>query len=96
MKISKQIIRSALITPFFILVILLVVGMVQTIAGCTDVAAVELQADTDYYNRTADLTQDIAEAKQLWIAENGEWQPNLTAEQEAEILVLVEKMKEAQ
>ena len=94
MKKITGIILSALSVLFFVLIILLIVGMVQTMAGCTDVAA-ELPADTDYHNHTADLTHDIVQAKADWIAENGEWQPNLTAETEAEILVLVEKMKEA-
>ena len=93
MKISKQIIRSALITPFFILVILLVVGMVQTIAGCTDVAAARVAPNTNYHNHAADLTADIAQAKADWIAENGEWQPNLTAEQEKEVRLMVVKMQ---
>ena len=95
MKKITGIILSALSVPFFVLIILLIVGMVQTMAGCTDVAAAKLPADTDYHNHTADLTHDIVQAKADWIAENGEWQPNLTAETEAEILVLVEKMKEA-
>ena len=53
MKKITGIILSALSVPFFVLIILLIVGIVQTIAGCTDVAAAKLPADTDYYNRTA-------------------------------------------
>ncbi|SMB88541.1 hypothetical protein SAMN05660772_02825 [Pasteurella testudinis DSM 23072] len=56
----------------------------------------QLEPNTVHYNHTADLTADIAQAKADWIAENGDLQPDLTAEQQAEILTLVEKMKEAQ
>ena len=96
MKKITGIILSALSVPFFVLIILLIVGMVQTIAGCTDVAAAKLPADTDYHNHTADLTHDIVQAKADWIAENGEWQPNLTAETEAYLVAETELMKEAQ
>ena len=95
MKKMTGIILSALSVLFFVLIILLIVGIVQTMAGCTDVAA-ELPADTDYYNHTADLTHDIVQAKAYWIAENGEWQPNLTAETEAYLVAETERMKEAQ
>lgn len=96
MKKITGIILSALSVPFFVLIILLIVGMVQTMAGCTDVAAAKLPADTDYHNHTADLTADIAQAKADWIAENGKWQPNLTAETEAYLVAETERMKEAQ
>ena len=96
MKKITGIILSALSVPFFVLIILLIVGIVQTIAGCTDVAAAKLPADTDYHNHTADLTHDIVQAKADWIAENGEWQPNLTAETEAYLVAETERMKEAQ
>ena len=96
MKKITGIILSALSVAFFVLIILLIVGMVQTMAGCTDVAAAKLPADTDYHNHTADLTHDIVQAKADWIAENGEWQPNLTAETEAYLVAETERMKEAQ
>lgn len=57
--------------------------------GCHPVTASSVQV-------TEQVTeQDKTEAREIWKAENGEFQPNLTAETEAEILVLVEKMKEA-
>ena len=99
MKKITGIILSALSVPFFVLIILLIVGMVQTMAGCTDVAdvaAAKLPADTDYHNHTADLTHNIVQAKADWIAENGEWQPNLTAETEAYLVAETERMKEDQ
>ena len=96
MKKITGIILSALSVPFFVLIILLIVGMVQTMAGCTEVAAAKLPADTDYHNHTADLTHDIVQAKADWIAENGEWQPNLTAETEAYLVAETERMKEDQ
>lgn len=96
MKKITGIILSALSVLFFVLIILLIVGMVQTMAGCTDVAAAKLPADTDYHNHTADLTHDIVQAKADWIAENGDLQPNLTAETEAYLVAETERMKEAQ
>ena len=89
MKISKQIIRSALFTLFFILVTALVVGFVQTLAGCNDHRVPTPAA----YTPTA---EDIRIEKARYKAENGEWQPNLTAETEAYLVAETERMKEAQ
>lgn len=85
MKIA-YIIKAALVTPFFILVTALVVGFIQTLAGCNDHRVPTPAA----YTPTA---EDIRIEKARYRAENGEFQPNLTAEQEKEVRLIVVKMQ---
>ncbi|MGV7078449.1 hypothetical protein ACWA5Z_06545 [Testudinibacter sp. P80/BLE/0925] len=81
--------------------VLFIIGLATILGfGCHPVTATTaLVPDTDYYNHTADLAvytptaAEKAEGDRIWIAENGEYQPNLTAAQESEIRLIINSMQ---